>query len=378
MAARPVRLAGEDLINDRHVCALVDGPDDGYKHLLPFIVDGLDRGDRAFHIVDPQARATHLERLSAAGVDVPAATASHQLDVRTWTESFLRGRRFNGSAQLAYVKQSLGDGREFGFPLTRYLASMQWTHDSEAVGDLIGYEARLNELIRKLPDVVICIYDLRQHSARTIADVLGVHPLVLVGGVLRSSHGPARASARDRLLAAASQLFHENGVQATGVDSIVAEAGVAKATFYRHFPSKDDLVVAWLRDGRTRWLDRIRSEIEASAADADRRIPLFFEAVADWLEADGYRGCPYLNSDAEITESGHPARLIIRAYLQEVEDYLHDLIAAARYRDSRTLAAELQTLVAGSISLAVARSSRAPVTTARGAAARLLATAKQA
>jgi AcrR family transcriptional regulator len=180
------------------------------------------------------------------------------------------------------------------------------------------------------------------------------------------------------LLAAASQLFHENGVQATGVDSIVAEAGVAKATFYRHFPSKDDLVVAWLRDGRTRWLDRIRSEIEASAADADRRIPLFFEAVADWLEADGYRGCPYLNSDAEITESGHPARLIIRAYLQEVEDYLHDLIAAARYRDSRTLAAELQTLVAGSISLAVARSSRAPVTTARGAAARLLATAKQA
>jgi AcrR family transcriptional regulator len=255
---------------------------------------------------------------------------------------------------------------------------MDWTHDSQAVGDLLGYEARLNELIRKLPDVVICIYDLRQHTARTIADVLGIHPLALVGGVLRSSHGPARASARDRLLAAASQLFHQNGVQATGVDSIVAEAGVAKATFYRHFPSKDDLVVAWLRDGRTRWLDHVRSDIEASAADADRRIPLFFEAVADWLEADGYRGCPYLNSGAEITEPGHPARLIIRAYLQEVEDYMDGLIAAAHYRDSRTLAAELQTLVAGSISLAVARSSRSPVMIARGAAERLLATAKRA
>jgi AcrR family transcriptional regulator len=376
-AAMPVRLGGEDLRNERHVCALVDGPDDGYELLLPFVVDGFDKGDRAFHVVDPKARDTYLERLSASGIDVPATIASHQLEVRTWDESYLRGGRFNGSTQLAYVKESLGEGRGLGFPLTRYVGSMQWTLEGETAGDLLSYEARLSELIRKLPDIVICIYDLRLHSARTIADVLGVHPVALIGGKLRASHGPARASARDRLLTAASQLFHENGVQATGVDSIVAEAGVAKATFYRHFPSKDDLVVAWLRDSRTRWLDRIRADVDSGGIDAAQRIPKFFEVLADWLETESYRGSPYLNTLVEIRDPAHPARRIIREYFQEFQDYLDGLIAAAGYRDSRRLAAALEILTLGSVSLAVARGSRAPVMAARDAALRLLGTVER-
>ena len=374
-AARPVRLAGQDLSDHRHVCALVDGLEDAYTLLLPFTLEGFEQGDRAFHIVDPNGRDQHLERLSAIGIDVPAATASHQLEVRTWNESYLRGGRFNGSAQLSYVKQALTEGRDLGFPLTRYVGSMQWALDGETEGDLLSYEARLNELIRKLPDVVICIYDLRRHTARTIADILGVHPVALIGGVLRASHGPARASARDRLLAAAAQLFHENGVQATGVDSIVAEAGVAKATFYRHFPSKDDLVVAWLRDSRTRWLDRIRVEVDSTGVDPAARIPLFFEVVADWLETESYRGSPYLNTLAEIRDPTHPARRIIRDYFQEVGDYLEQLTAAAGYRDSRRLGAELEILIMGSVPLAVTRGSRAPVLAARDAALLLLAAA---
>jgi AcrR family transcriptional regulator len=371
-SAQTVRLAGEDLGDQRHICALVEGPNDAYELLIPFTVDGFEQGDRAYHIVDPQDRDEHLEHLSASGIDVPAAIASHQLEVRTWTESYLRDERFNGSAQLSFLKQSLGEGRGLGFPLTRYIGSMQWALDGEAAGDLLSYETRINELIRKLPDVVICIYDLRRHTARTIAEILGVHPVALIGGVLRASHGPARASARDRLLAAAAQLFHENGVQATGVDSIVGEAGVAKATFYRHFPSKDDLIVAWLRDPRTRWLDRIRVEVDASSVDAAERIPLFFELVADWLETESYLGSPYLNTLAEIRDPTHPARRIIREYFQEVEDYLDGLIAASGYRDSRRLAAEVETLVAGATTLAVARSSGTPVLAARDAAVRLL------
>ena len=178
---------------------------------------------------------------------------------------------------------------------------------------------------------------------------------------------------RDRLLAAASQLFHENGVQATGVDLIVGEAGVAKATFYRHFPSKDDLIIAWLRDPRTRWLDRIRAEVDTSDADAAERIPMFFEVVADWLETDSYRGSPYLNTLVEIRDPMHPARRIIREYFQEVEDYLDGLISAAGYRDSRMLAAEIETLISGATTLAVVHASRTPVLAARDAAVRLLA-----
>jgi AcrR family transcriptional regulator len=372
-AVRTARLAGEDLVEQRHICALVDGPDDADELLIPFVVDGFEQGDRAFHVVDPKGRDEHLERLSASGVDVPAATASRQLEVQTWNESYLRGGRFNGSAQLSFLRQVLAEGHALGFPLTRLIGSMQWTLQGGIPGDLFSYEARINELIRRLPDIVVCVYDLRQHTARTTADILGVHPVALVGGVLRSSQGPTRPSARDRLLAAASQLFHENGVQATGVDLIVGEAGVAKATFYRHFPSKDDLIVAWLRDPRTRWLDRIRAEVDATHADAAERIPMFFEVVADWLETESYRGSPYLNTLVEIRDPMHPARRVIREYFQEVEDYLDRLISAAGYRHSRVLAAEIETLISGAIALAVVHASRAPVLAARDAAVRLLA-----
>ena len=101
IAVRTARLAGEDLGEQRHICALVDGLDDAYELLIPFVVDGFEQGDRAFHVVDPNARDEHLERLSTSGIDVPAATASRQLEVRTWNESYLRTGRFNGSAQLS-------------------------------------------------------------------------------------------------------------------------------------------------------------------------------------------------------------------------------------------------------------------------------------
>jgi AcrR family transcriptional regulator len=196
---------------------------------------------------------------------------------------------------------------------------------------------------------------------------------VLVGGELRAAGVTPRASARERILTAAAQLFYERGIQATGVDSIITTAGVAKATFYRHFPSKDDLVVAWLRDPRSRWVDVIRARIETTNTRGFEAIQLFFQAVAEWLEVEGFRGCPYLNTGVEITDPTHPAQAVIRENLQEIEDYLYSLVVAAGYRDARALAAGLQTLVAGAISLAVPRRSTASVVAAWHAAMSLLA-----
>lgn len=240
------------------------------------------------------------------------------------------------------------------------------------MGDVLDYETRLDELLRRRSDIVVCTYDLNRHSPRTIAEVLGLHPAAVVGGVLRMGRGRARAAARDRLLGAAAQLFHETGIQATGVDSLIHAAGVAKATFYRHFPSKDDLVIAWLRDPQTRWFDQVRTRAEAHGAEPLDLIPLFFEALAVWLEAEDFRGCPYLNSAAEIRDPAHPARGVIRDYLQEIQDYLGRLAAAAGYRDPQLLAAELHVLVAGAISLAVAHRSTASAVAAREAALALL------
>lgn len=372
-----ILLAGEALGVHRHVCALVDGPDEAHELLLPFILDGFEHGDRSFHIVDPERRAAHIERLAASGLDVATAMESRQLEVATWADSYLMNGRFERSAQLDRIRQMLGEGPSLGYPLTRGIGTMEWSKGDDAHEDLLWYEARLSRLLRGRPDVVICTYDLNVHSARTIADVLGVHHEAVIGGALRGSGGAMKSSARDRLLAAASELFYENGVQATGVDSLIAAAGVAKATFYRHFPSKDDLVAAWLREPRTRWLDDVRGRVEKHPPDAEGRIPYFFDAVGEWLEAGELRGCPYLNVAVEITGPAHPARAIIREYLQEVEDYLEGLLAEAGYRQSRPLAAQVQTLTAGAISLAVARGTGDPVLAAKDAAMNLLAEARR-
>lgn len=370
-----IRLASGELRDHRHVCALVDGPDDAYAFLMPFIADGFEQGDRAFHIVDPQARDGHLERLRASGIDVSAATATRQLEVLTWDEAYLRDGRFDRSAQLTLIREILAEGPSLGYPVTRAIGSMDWAIDTEMLADLTLYEARVDELLRRLPDVFVCTYDLGRHNARTIAAVLGLHAVAVVDGVLRTGPEPSRESARDRLLTAAAQLFHENGIQATGVDSLIAAAGVAKATFYRHFPSKDDLVVAWLRDPRTRWFDRVRGQAEASAADPHDQILLFFEAAAEWLETEGFRGCPYLNTGVEITDPSHPARVVVRDFLDDIQAYFRRALSDARYVDAELLAPQLHALLAGAISLAVARRTGAFALAARDAAGRLLATA---
>jgi AcrR family transcriptional regulator len=371
-AQPPARLAGEQIREHRHVCALVGGPDDADRLLVPFVVEGFEHGDRAFQIVDPELRDPLLERLATSGIDIEAATASGQLQVRTWADSYVRGGTFDGAAQVEYIRVVLEEGRRLGFPRTRLIGSTEWATDEETARALIAYEAHLDEYLRSVPDVVICTYDLDHHSARTIADVIATHPVALVGGVLRTNRGTTRPAARERLLEAAARLFQENGIQATGVDAIIEAAGVAKATFYRHFPSKDDLIVAWLRDPRARWFERVRARAQASGAGPRDEILLFFEATAEWLETEGYRGCAYLNTSVEIADPAHPARFVIRETLDEIAAYLRDRLTAAGYRDPATLAMQLQVLLTGAISLAVARHTGTHALTAKEAAKHLL------
>jgi AcrR family transcriptional regulator len=377
---RKARLGSGELTDHRHAAALVNGPHETIDLLTPFALEGIEQGDRVVHLVDPRLRAAHLERLQAASPAVAAALESGQLEVRTWRDSYLLGGRFDRSRQLAYMRDILDEGPGLGYPVTRITGSTDWATETETetVHDLLFYEARLDELLRRRPDIVVCTYDLNHHRARTIADVLGIHSVALVGGVLRTGGGPSLGSARERILKAAADLFPATGTQGTGVDALIAAAGVAKATFYRHFPSKDDLIVAWLRDSRTRWLERVRAQVEAGPRDPDQRILLFFDAVRDWLKDGDYRGCPYLNSGVEITDPAHPARAVIQDFLQEVEDYLETLVAAAGYREPRALAARLQTLIAGAISLAVARQNNTSILAARDAAVALLGGAKRA
>ena len=368
----PIRLASGELRGLRHVCGLFSGAEETYAALLPFIADGLHVGQRAVHILGPAARAAHLERLTNAGLDIETALDTGQLEVATWDSTYLRGRRFDSVGMLLFLQKTLAEGRARGFAVTRWIGFMEWTLEPvPGVNDVVAFEAELDQYLRGRLDPVVCAYDLSRQAADLIVQVHGTHPIAVVGGRLSPDAGATRSS-RNRILDAAAYLFSSQGIGATGVDGLIDAAAVAKATFYRYFPSKNDLIVAWLSDDRTRWLDRVGRRGEEIAGGPDDAIPAFFDAVAEWLEAEGYRGCPYLNTAAELVDPAHPAHQVIDGYLSEVRSHLAELLISSDQAEPDALAGQLHTMLAGAISLSVARRSSAPAREARDGAIRSL------
>lgn len=180
------------------------------------------------------------------------------------------------------------------------------------------------------------------------------------------------ASARQRILDAASDLFYRSGIRAVGVDSIIRQAGVAKATFYNHFPSKDDLILAWLRQPDVRWLNWAREETERRAAAPREQLLVFFDVLGELFSRKGFRGCPYLNTAAEIPERRHPAREEVLGFQRELEGYLRQLAEAAGFPDAEHLASELVLVVIGAWATALVTGSATPATSGRHAVEHLL------
>jgi AcrR family transcriptional regulator len=163
-----------------------------------------------------------------------------------------------------------------------------------------------------------------------------------------------QGDARQRVVDAAADLFSRDGVRAVGVDALVAHAEVARATFYRHFRSKDDLVVAWLLSGRARWFDGVRSETERRASSPSARLAEFFDVLAELLATPGFRGCPYLNTAAEFPAPPPALQAAVASYVDEVAEYLTALATSAGCRDPQAVGRSLLLVVAGEMALATA------------------------
>jgi AcrR family transcriptional regulator len=367
---RTTALQGPMLGGNRHLCGLFDGPLDAAEALLPLVAESLSRGDRVVRIV--RGRTDYLRRL-AQGADISAAVESGQLEVRTWDETYLSDGHFDASSMLAYVRRCLREGPSRGWPATRLVADMGWVQDGvPGIDVLAAYEHEVNAVVARPHTTVVCAYDTRRRGAGWIARIVAAHEATLAGGRLQPTGRIGRPSSpRERIMAAAALLFAEAGLARTGVDTLIGAADVAKATFYRHFPSKDALVVAWLNDPGTRWFDRVRVEAELGVATPDEVLPRFFEAVAKWLESGDFVGCPYLNTALELSDPAHPASRPIRDHLAEIRQWLVDRAAAVGAPDPVRVGAELHALVAGAISLGVAERTSAPVFAARDAAVRL-------
>jgi hypothetical protein len=181
-------VAGSAVGQHRHICAFFNSIDEQHRVLHSFIKDGFDRGDKAFHLVDPERREEHLRRLAEAGINVQEAMGVGQLEVRPWQDGPLRGGRFDQDTWLASFEQVLQSGPAAGYAQTRFLSHMEWALvDLPGVEDLIEFETRVNYVVPKYDDTVICAYDLGKFGASVVMYALRTHPVVIIGGLLQEN-----------------------------------------------------------------------------------------------------------------------------------------------------------------------------------------------
>ena len=186
---RSIELAGVNLAGQNHICAFFNTMEEEHRVLGSFYKDGLDRGEKAAHIVDPGNREEHLKRLAEAGIHVQDMMDTGQLEVLPWTDTYVRDHRFDQDAMLASVEELIQAGASAGYPRTRLVGHhMDWLFlDEPAVNNLLQYEARLNDVLSKYNAPVICNYDLSKIDASVAMDVMRTHPLVIIGGLLREN-----------------------------------------------------------------------------------------------------------------------------------------------------------------------------------------------
>lgn len=156
-----------------------------------------------------------------------------------------------------------------------------------------------------------------------------------------------QANRKDALVETATELFYRNGFHATGIDRILVESGVAKMTLYKHFRSKEDLIVAGLekRGGEVR--ARLRSDVEGRARSAKKRLLAVFDVVAESLADDGFCGCLFINACAEYGDRAHPVHQAASQHKAAVRQFFEELAVVAGAEDAAVLADQMMLLTEG-------------------------------
>jgi len=152
------------------------------------------------------------------------------------------------------------------------------------------------------------------------------------------------SAARERILETAFALFYARGIRAVGIDLIIAESGVAKATFYKHFPAKDDLVVAYLDKVDGVWSGQLQTAAEAAGPQPADQLVGMFDALRSACRREGYRGCAFINAAAE-SQPGTPVHDRTVAHKQQVRAWVRELAADAGAADPDGLARSLTLLL---------------------------------
>lgn len=156
--------------------------------------------------------------------------------------------------------------------------------------------------------------------------------------------------ARDKIFAVASDRFYREGIRAVGVDTIVRDAGVTKISLYRSFPSKDDLVVAYLEERSRAFLQQWDADFERYD-DPRSQLRAIMTYLADRTTQEGYRGCPFINFSAEFPDHNHPGRQIAKATKAALRERLSQLAVTLTAKAPQQLADALLLLIEGAYAL---------------------------
>jgi AcrR family transcriptional regulator len=160
-------------------------------------------------------------------------------------------------------------------------------------------------------------------------------------------------SARERILDTAYDLFSRHGIRAVGIDRIIATSGVAKMSLYRHFHSKDALVLAFLQEREKRWtLDWLHAEVTSRAEDGAGRMLAIFDVFDEWFRKPDFEGCSFVNVLLEFDDRDNPIRQATAGHLATVRGLVREFAEDAGLADPDAVARQWHILMKGSIVIA--------------------------
>jgi AcrR family transcriptional regulator len=179
---------------------------------------------------------------------------------------------------------------------------------------------------------------------------------------------------RERILVAATRLFADEGINATSVDRVIAEAGVAPMTVYRHFAGKDELVTATLERWSREWLGWLRQEAGEDGDDAGARLERLWDALEKWFADEGFRGSYVANVATELrAKPGHPAQATIAIHRAALRELLREIASSADVPSPTEAALQLHMLIDGATAAAVVDRQPGAAASARAMATTVLA-----
>ena len=183
------------------------------------------------------------------------------------------------------------------------------------------------------------------------------------------------SAARQRILDTAFVLFYARGIRAVGIDLIIAESGVAKATFYKYFPAKDDLVVAYLDKVDAIWTGQLKAAAEAAGPEPAHQLIGMFDALSSACRREGYRGCAFINAAAE-SQPGTAVHDRTVRHKAAALAWVRDLARSAGARDPDSLGRSLTLLLDGGLASGSLDASPEAPAAAKASAAALVAAAR--